>query len=425
MIPADYFFTGKFAYSFQMLVAGGIYGMILTRRKQFALRILTGIPAYLVVSCLLPDLEIRRGVSLHPVSLYALCVLLIVYLFADNLKKYTFLILSTIATQHMAVSASDSVSFIVTEEFGGSWQKYIYWGVFLAVLTVCYALFGRQNKEASIKIPTVKLLFTAGIIIAVVYILRTFSMMHIASSGEGKILLIAINLYSVINSFSALCLLFSFNNESVIMAEKQVIEHLLHERNTQEKFSKEVIKLLNIKCHDIKHQINYLRKHESDAKEGLLKIENIVKAYDEIAQTGNEVLDTILTEKSIYCHNNGIRFDYMADGKSLDYLQTDEICALFGNILENAIEAEMSTDKEKRMISLQIFKKLNYLCIHAENYYKGEDRKEWKTDKADKRYHGFGLKSIQYIVQKHHGNMTIAVQNNRFCLDILLPSEGK
>ena len=43
------------------------------------------------------------------------------------------------------------------------------------------------------------------------------------------------------------------------------------------------------------------------------------------------------------------------------------------------------------------------------------------TNKKDKNRHGFGVKSIRYIAEKYNGEVSMSVQNGRFCLDILLP----
>ena len=116
----------------------------------------------------------------------------------------------------------------------------------------------------------------------------------------------------------------------------------------------------------------------------------------------------------------------MADGKQLDQLSSADLYALFGNLLDNAIEAVAKEPPEKRTISMQVFKKRGYLCIHIENFC--TDPPELvnglpKTRKQDDRYHGFGIKSIRYIVEKYHGNLAISTDHQQFCVDILIPNQ--
>lgn len=65
-------------------------------------------------------------------------------------------------------------------------------------------------------------------------------------------------------------------------------------------------------------------------------------------KTGNKVLDTVLTTKSLYCNKHGIIFTCVADGTLLDFMDVMDICSIFGNALDNAIECEMKIpEKEK------------------------------------------------------------------------------
>ena len=115
----------------------------------------------------------------------------------------------------------------------------------------------------------------------------------------------------------------------------------------------------------------------------------------------------------------------MADGTLLDFMAEMDISALFGNVLDNAIESvEKLDDKEKRLIHLSVAKQKNFLRIRSENYT--EEKITFKngmpvTTKKDKRFHGFGMKSIQSTVRKYGGSVTAGVRDNWFELRILIP----
>lgn len=209
--------------------------------------------------------------------------------------------------------------------------------------------------------------------------------------------------------------------------EMESLQNLLHMHYANYRSSEESIALVNRKYHDLKHQIELLRSEvSSDRKlEYLDQMEQEIKAYEAQNKTGNHVLDTILTTKSVKCRNLGIELTCVADGKLLDFMHPMELSALFGNALDNAIESVSKiSDREKRLIHVSVAKQKQFLRIRVENCYEGEIRFKNGfpvTTKEDKRHHGFGLKSMQSTVAKYHGSMTIQAKDGWFELRILFP----
>jgi sensor histidine kinase regulating citrate/malate metabolism len=116
----------------------------------------------------------------------------------------------------------------------------------------------------------------------------------------------------------------------------------------------------------------------------------------------------------------------VVDGALLDFLNAMDICSIFGNALDNAIESVLKiTNKEKRLIHITVTQQKSFLLIRFENYYEGDlkyqDRGVLATTKKEKGFHGYGIKSIRYTVQKYGGAVDIAAQNNWFDLEILIP----
>ncbi len=191
--------------------------------------------------------------------------------------------------------------------------------------------------------------------------------------------------------------------------------------------NKETIDLINRKYHDLKHQITLLRSEQDHAKrqEYLDEMEQEIHNYEAQNKTGNSILDTVLTSKSLLCVEKKIQFTCVADGKLLAHMDPRDICTIFGNILDNAIECEVNIEeKEKRMIQLALFSKKNFLVLRVENYFEGElDFKEGipVTTKKDTDYHGYGIKSIRFAVEKYGGSLSIRTHENWFEMDILIP----
>lgn len=212
------------------------------------------------------------------------------------------------------------------------------------------------------------------------------------------------------------------------MREELALMNLLW-KNKQEQYelSKENIALINQKSHDLKHQIQALRKlNKEEFDKYLDDIEENVQVYESIVQTGNDVFDTILTEKSLYCKKRGIQVSCVADGSQMDFIETIDLYAILGNAIDNAIEAvEKFEEVEKRQIDVMIYRQKSFLVMHFINpvqeklIYDEEDMPV--TTKGDTSYHGFGLRSIRHFVKKYDGYLNISEEDGCFSLKIMIP----
>ena len=82
--------------------------------------------------------------------------------------------------------------------------------------------------------------------------------------------------------------------------------------------------------------------------------ERAIMIYDTRIDTGNKALNTVLMEKGLYCQSHDIQLTCMPSGDSLDFMQVADIYALFGNALDNAINATMElNDPSKRVINVR------------------------------------------------------------------------
>lgn len=219
---------------------------------------------------------------------------------------------------------------------------------------------------------------------------------------------------------------YSVFHNSQLFQEQRILEQLLYERQKQYEMSKDTVNLVNHKCHDLKNQMLALKEMSVlEQTEFFRDIDQTVQIYDMTAATENEVLNTLLTEKSFYCERNGISLTYIVDGEKVSFMKTLDIYALIGNALDNAIECVgLYDDPDKRMVSLNISSRNQFVCIQVTNYFEGALTMEDGvpvTSKEDKRYHGYGIKSMRMIAQKYKGTMEIASEQNMFILEIVIP----
>ncbi|MCD8074902.1 MAG: GHKL domain-containing protein [Lachnospiraceae bacterium] len=219
----------------------------------------------------------------------------------------------------------------------------------------------------------------------------------------------------------------SIIREMNLFKELEMTQNVLMRQYYQYKQSKESIEILNCKYHDLKNQINMIRS-ETDAgkkEEYLQEMEQGIQKFELENKTGSPVLDVVLTDKGMVCAQRNIRITTVADGNLLSFMNAMDICTIFGNALDNAIEyLEKVNVPEKRLIRVSVFSQQAFLVIRVKNYCDTGMVMEKElpvTTKADKVNHGYGLKSIRMSAEKYGGNMTISTEHEWFSLCVMIP----
>lgn len=188
----------------------------------------------------------------------------------------------------------------------------------------------------------------------------------------------------------------------------------------QYELSRENIDALNMKFHDIRHQIRHLGDEQDEGlvdKELLDEIAREVRVYDSTVTTGNDALDILLTEKRLACSHEGISISCIADGAALDFMSPTDLYTLVGNALDNAIAAvRLVEDPDKRTLSLSVRREMGLVSIHMENYF------VHRTHPSDVEY---GVGAIKAVVGHYGGTMTMRDVGDVFHLNVVLPATGE
>ena len=208
--------------------------------------------------------------------------------------------------------------------------------------------------------------------------------------------------------------------------ERSTTERLLAEHDRQLRLSRENVEAINIKCHDLRHQIRLLAQGGAAISgEALADLAHDISIYDSSVKTGNEALDTILTEKRLLCESRAITQTCVADGSALDFMAAADIYALFGNALDNAIEAVTALDEAaKRSITLVVRQVMGCASIHVENYCGAAPTfidGLPQTSKKDHVAHGFGVRSMRQTAERYGGTFSASADGGTFRLDIMIP----
>ena len=207
--------------------------------------------------------------------------------------------------------------------------------------------------------------------------------------------------------------------------EKEIIESLLAREESRHQLLGKTIDSINMKCHDLRYHIDtYRRAQQLDEHAAFFdEVEQEIQRYEYTFHTGNAALDSVLSEKRLYCSANHILLTTMLDVSLLAPIEKSDIYSIFGNALDNAIQAVMAEVPENRSVNIRVSDVVGMTQIVFENFCsKPPEMHEGlpKTEK-DTQYHGFGLRSIRYIIEKYDGHMSIDTKDQMFILSLLLP----
>ena len=246
--------------------------------------------------------------------------------------------------------------------------------------------------------------------------LNSFAMFY----AQGSVQKVFIMVFSVLAAILIVYIEFGWLAAKKAAIEKDVIKRMMHDAQEQYKLEKNMVDIINMKVHDLKHRMSGDgRLSESEREE----VSGTAQTYDCFYKTGNGALDVVLTSKSLLCEKYGIQFTCLLDGAKLDFLSEEEIFSVFGNLLDNAIEAvNKLSQPEKKVIGLSSRVERGKLIVHEENYcaVKPEFVDGYpKTTQGDEYYHGFGVKSIGYVANRHGGACEINAFDDIFEIDLI------
>lgn len=130
--------------------------------------------------------------------------------------------------------------------------------------------------------------------------------------------------------------------------------------------------------------------------------------------TGNEIIDLIINCKKRKAEEEKIILEVSADTISGMSIPEIDLCAIFSNLLDNAIENCNKKDG-KIDIHIKIRNELLILIIKnpvIDNYVQHSRR--FLTTKKDKLKHGIGIDSVQYAVDRNNGSFEYGIHDNYF-----------
>lgn len=294
-----------------------------------------------------------------------------------------------------------------------------FWFVFWIL---AYFLFGYFYKDSTINLERKGLILPIAVIYLIFVCLNSFVMSEFAANLNA---IVYIKLYDSACCILLLFLIFYLFQTGRFRLQVETLEQIEKKQREQYEISKDTIDAINTKCHDLKKMLDSsLSGGEIMTKEEIEQLKGKISIYDSFVETGDQTLDLVLNEKSLYCEKNGIYFSVKIRTERLRFLSKMDIYSVFGNIMDNAIEAVRAIVPEKRHIFLSVKEVGSLLVIHEDNPFDGtivEEGGVIRTKKQDKFVHGYGLLSIERTVKKYGGTMKVSLHDREFNLNIVIP----
>lgn len=374
--------------------------------------------------------------------LFALVILIGLWCFDENFFTVLFCCTLAYAAQNLVYkvflilwTAGDNCGLFDT--WGGNFNLYyrlVYYSCFLICTAAVYFLLARSitEKIASCELDY-RMLAVTVFVLGVTILLCSFEDVYFARISVIRENRFDNPVYFCLretgNAFSVVCcvivflLAFKTVEERELSREVEYLKHAIRQSERQYRISKDTIDIINIKCHDIRYKLGMLASEVPVLED----ISKDISIYDSRIETGSPLLNVLLTEKSLFCEQNNIKMTCMIDGGKLDFIEEGDLYCLFGNLIDNALDAvKKIAEPEKRIVNLVVKAKDGLLLVQEENYYEGELLFEDGlpvTTKGDKDHHGFGMRSLRLIARKYGGELSAFVRGDVFHLNIIFGSQ--
>ena len=175
--------------------------------------------------------------------------------------------------------------------------------------------------------------------------------------------------------------------------------------------------------HDLKNHLLVMenRQNTEETRQMAETLRSQIADYEDYVHTGNEFLDIILKDKAAKAREKQIDFSAMVDFHGIDFMEPLDISTIFGNAIDNAIEASENLPEYKRLITVKAERVRDMLLITIENNTQPGNHLTEGTTKKDRFVHGFGIPNIKKAVERYSGQCSFQQEERVYRLKILIP----
>ena len=366
----------------------------------------------------------------HFTLLFLATIPLVMLCWEIELRNAVFFCAAGYSLEHIGYAVTSIAIFILRSNgvvFSEWGQKIGLWLCFktVVILAVYYVLLRPNLKRSSIDASDVRVCVVSVVNLSICMILNIVKGYGFGAALNSFTTDVVCTAYALFGCFLCLFLQTGYFANRSLEESNLILDRLLMEEAKKHTLNKETVDLVNMKCHDLKYQLRRLEEEPEGSRQAIYEeIRQTFDIYDSLVKTENDVLDSVIMSIYPICIKQHVKFTYIVDGAALQWLSAPDIASLFGNLLDNALESVGKEEEHKRLISLNVRREREMLLIHIHNQCSAAPTfKDGLpvTTKGDTRYHGYGMRSVRYLVDKYRGEMRAAWENGVFSVDLLLP----
>ena len=434
-------FLYKFMFVAEIFLVELVIGLMFKKKDKFPLRIALVALFLAAITFALPIVVYESWyLTVLFIVMFAVSVALMKFLYDEPFMNLFVSGVFAYSAQHISYSiasyivniAGDGYKSVYTEEnfTANDIRSFVTSTcVYLAVLGGVYAyvlLTGGERK--GMKVNKFSLVAIAASMIIANVILNAVAVYEF-EKDFSKSLFTVFFVYDALTAAMVVWLLFFAITYDKLRDEMQVLSVLRNREKQNYTIKKERIDAVNVMCHDLKHQIERLRKNAYEDSV-LSEMERSLDSCANVYKTGSYVLDIVMSESALVCGGLGIKLICIADGSSLSKINENALFSIFDNLVNNAVDAARKVEKEsERYVKVVVAKQMGgVINISVENSFASqapvfEDGLPKSTEKGG--LHGYGLRSVKMAVDNLDGAMKIFAADGVFRVIITLPQDAE
>ena len=351
-----------------------------------------------------------------PVACYLSAIFTAIYLTAQNLRM-VMMTYGTVTPPHQTKGTGYVIGLVIVA------------ATELALAAVTRKLIKPERIDTIDKQRTIMM---GTVLLIMVYFKWILTAVRELNLGGNRTTMIS---FSLVTSIGLYLVILLYDYSRLLLKEKEEAEHeqmVLQYEIRSAKREMQASDDIRRLYHDVKNHllaIQSMSGSEGEINDYLSELLPKFEGYETQVKTGNPTVDAILSEKIQLAYADGIRFNVCLDLSGLDHIKTVDLVTIFGNAVDNAIEALRKTEKSEgeRFLFIKSSTFANNVVIRFQNRYAGDVELRGGvpvTSKKDADMHGLGISSIRNAVRRYGGTVTVKADNvnKEFTLVVMLPT---
>lgn len=256
-------------------------------------------------------------------------------------------------------------------------------------------------------------------------------MINEAIEDNDKIIVDIVMMLMIVSNVVTLFLVKKMNNDNRVELENQLLSLQIDEQKKMVEKTKGLYEETRALRHDLKHYLTTIGEmltmgRVDDVLAEIKEITEIKLTKVNVVNISNGYLNAAINAKLEECESKKIKTDILVSGEIPNSMSID-ITIMIMNLLDNAVEAEMKYEENKRYIHLSIQRDGDDLMIQVANYIEESILKYNKkliSSKKDRNKHGIGLVSVRKTIEQYMGFLNIEEKNNKFVVTAMITVEN-